>query len=132
SASLLQDPCALGWTGRIAALLDLASLHVRRLGRTAQSPEESPGYALRGGDYDGGRSLFRDPGEFRRQPILRTFAGPCRRQCHGIPSARWQWLESLSAVSLDGDPSSHTLSGIRRLCGPLRLRHGFAHHAAIG
>ena len=44
----------------------------------------------------------------------------------------WQRTEPASAIPLHGDSSSHALPGVCGHGGAVRLRHGGAHHPAIG
>ena len=68
---------------------------------------------------------------FRREPLPGTLPGNERGHA-SLFRAGWQRTEPAPPVPLHGDSSPHALPGLRGHGGAVRLRHGGAHHPAIG
>ena len=78
-AGLLQSCGAVGWAGRLAALLDVAAFDLQRPGGLAEPQQESPIDALRGLGADGRGHFLFSSRLFRRQSLSGTLLGIQRR-----------------------------------------------------
>ena len=113
----------MGRTGRVVALLVLDSDPLLHGDRPGPSQEKSRPDAVGGGGGGHGDHLLPAGQQLRRQPLRRHRRVAGGRSAGALGSPRRPGTQPPAAILGHGDPSAHTLRGLRRIHHPLRLRH---------